>query len=60
MYLNLKLLIINNLVSNNLNSMENNIRIENPCHENWNLMSRNQKGRFCDSCNKTVIDFSKM
>lgn len=40
--------------------MENNIRIENPCHENWNLMSRNQKGRFCDSCNKTVIDFSKM
>ena len=40
--------------------MENKIRIENPCHENWNLMSRNQKGRFCNSCNKTVIDFTKM
>ena len=34
--------------------------IPNPCHEDWNKMSPNDKGRFCDACNKTVIDFSGM
>lgn len=32
--------------------------ITNPCSENWDAMSPNSKGRFCDSCQKSVIDFS--
>lgn len=40
--------------------MENKIRVSNPCNENWNSMISNKKGRFCNSCNKTVIDFTKM
>jgi len=40
--------------------MENKIRIQNPCNENWSSMSTDKKGRFCNSCNKTVIDFTKM
>ena len=36
------------------------IKIQNPCEENWNSMSANKKGRFCSSCNKTVVDFTKM
>jgi hypothetical protein len=35
------------------------IIIDNPCHENWDTMSPNEKGAFCLSCQKTVIDFSK-
>jgi len=34
------------------------IIIDNPCHENWDTMSPNEKGAFCLSCQKTVIDFS--
>lgn len=40
--------------------MENKINILNPCNENWSSMSPNKKGRFCNSCNKTVVDFTKM
>ena len=36
------------------------ITIPNPCSENWGKMSKTEKGRFCNSCNKQVIDFSKM
>lgn len=32
--------------------------IQEPCHENWNKMSPNEKGRFCAVCDKTVIDFT--
>jgi hypothetical protein len=35
------------------------ITIQNPCHEKWGKMTPNGNGRHCDSCNKTVIDFSK-
>lgn len=40
--------------------MENHISIPNPCSKNWNAMSPNKNGRFCISCDKTVIDFTKM
>lgn len=40
--------------------MENKINIPKPCNENWNSMSPNKNGRFCNFCNKTVIDFTKM
>jgi len=36
------------------------IAIPNPCHENWNHMTPEAKGRYCNSCAKTVIDFTKM
>lgn len=35
------------------------LQIPEPCHENWNKMSPQAKGRFCDVCSKTVVDFSK-
>ncbi len=34
------------------------LEIPTPCHENWDNMTPNERGRHCDSCNKTVIDFS--
>jgi len=37
-----------------------NYKIEEPCHEDWDQMKPEAKGRFCDSCSKTVVDFSSM
>jgi hypothetical protein len=34
--------------------------IEEPCHADWNEMKPEAKGRFCESCSKTVVDFSSM
>ncbi|WP_408038800.1 energy transducer TonB [Tenacibaculum amylolyticum] len=35
------------------------ISIPKPCLENWNVMKSNERGRFCKSCTKTVVDFTK-
>ena len=36
------------------------LTIADPCHENWDNMTQAEKGRFCNSCQKQVIDFSNM
>ena len=37
-----------------------NIILTNPCNKNWDKMTPNENGRHCISCNKNVIDFTKM
>jgi len=34
--------------------------IPQPCHEDWDKMTPETQGRFCASCEKTVVDFSLM
>ncbi|HEX2629968.1 MAG TPA: hypothetical protein VHM26_13175, partial [Chitinophagaceae bacterium] len=36
------------------------LHIPEPCHESWDNMSPVEKGRFCSSCQKQVVDFSVM
>jgi len=34
------------------------ISVPKPCSENWNAMSPQAQGRFCESCATTVVDFN--
>ena len=34
------------------------VSIQEPCHEDWNKMQPDEKGKFCNSCSKSVFDFS--
>ena len=36
------------------------IQIPQACHENWDRMDAAQQGRFCNSCQKNVVDFTLM
>ncbi|MCF6402275.1 carboxypeptidase-like regulatory domain-containing protein [Chitinophaga filiformis] len=36
------------------------ISLPKPCHESWEEMTPAEQGRFCRSCHKTIIDFSRM
>ena len=42
--------------------MQQSIRlgINNPCAESWDQMTPEKQGRFCGSCQKTVVDFTSM
>ncbi|MGB1004699.1 MAG: carboxypeptidase-like regulatory domain-containing protein [Salibacteraceae bacterium] len=34
------------------------LQIKEPCHEDWSKMLPQKQGRFCQSCSKTVVDFT--
>ena len=36
------------------------LSIHEPCKQAWDAMTETEKGRFCSSCSKTVIDFTAM
>lgn len=43
-----------------MNYQSSKVYVPEPCHEDWNKMTPKEQGRFCDSCSKVVVDFTKM
>lgn len=39
--------------------VEAKIFIQKPCHEKWEHMSPDEKGKFCSVCSKSVYDFTE-
>jgi RNA recognition motif-containing protein len=35
-----------------------NIQISSPCHQDWNTMTTDKNGKFCNACAKNVVDFT--
>ncbi|TRW22310.1 hypothetical protein FMM05_17545 [Flavobacterium zepuense] len=36
------------------------LSVPKPCHESWDAMTPDAKGRYCGLCEKTVVDFTGM
>lgn len=36
------------------------LKVNSPCTEDWNKMSKTERGRFCSHCTKEVINFSEL
>ncbi|MDR6405709.1 MULTISPECIES: hypothetical protein [Chryseobacterium] len=39
-------------------NIKNEIKIHNPCPENWEAMQDASEGKFCEKCSKCVVDFT--
>lgn len=36
------------------------LKIDNPCNENWTLMTTIEQGKYCSVCSKNLIDFTSL
>jgi hypothetical protein len=52
--------ILSILLLENHMETKHKITIPKPCHEDWNKMTPDKTGRFCNSCSKSVVDFTQM
>jgi hypothetical protein len=41
-------------------NQQGHLEIPKPCHENWLNMTKQEQGRHCGVCCKTVVDFTSM
>jgi hypothetical protein len=47
-------------MKNKKQTLHTQIRVDNPCHEDWDSMSPSEQGRFCGVCQTEVVDFIRM